>query len=78
MKEGLVDPSPIYDSMKRVMCRSARQKIAMLDSTKIGKSALSQVMSVHEIDILVTNHDADPKIISGLIDQGVDVRLVKG
>jgi len=78
LKEGLVDPSPIYDSMKRVMCRSARQKIAMLDSTKIGKSALSQVMSINEIDILVTNHDADPIIVSGLTDKGVDVRLVKG
>lgn len=77
LKEGLVDPSPIYDSMKRVMCRSARQKIAMLDSTKIGKSALSQVMSINEIDILVTNQDADPAIVSGLSDQGVDVRLVK-
>ena len=76
LKDGLVDPSPIYDSMKRVMCRSARQRIAMLDSTKIGKSALSRVMSLTEIDALVTNQDADPNIIAGLIDKGVDVRLV--
>ncbi len=78
LKDGLVDPSPIYDSMKRVMCRSARQRIVMLDSTKIGKSALSRVMGLSEIDILVTNHDADQTIISALIAQGVDVRLVEG
>lgn len=78
LKDGLVDPSPIYDSMKRVMCRSARQRIVMLDSTKIGKTALSRVMGLNEIDILVTNHDADPAIIAALIEQGVDVRLVKG
>jgi len=76
LKEGLVDPSPIYDSMKRVMCHSARERIAMLDSTKIGKDALSRVMSLSEIDILVTNSDADPNIIQALFDQGMDVRLV--
>ena len=76
LKDGLVDPSPIYDSMKRVMCRSARQRIAMLDSTKIGKSALSKVMGLTEIDVLVTNQDADPGIIQALIDRGLDVRLV--
>lgn len=78
LKDGLVDPSPIYDSMKRVMCRSARQRIAMLDSTKIGKRALSRVMNISEIDILVTNSDADPEIIAALVDQGLDVRLVGG
>lgn len=76
LKEGLVDPSPIYDSMKRVMCRSARERIAMLDSTKIGKGALSRVMNLNEIDILVTNSDADPEIIQAVDEMGVDVRLV--
>jgi len=76
LKDGLVDPSPIYDSMKRVMCRSAREHIAILDSTKIGKGALSRVMGLSEIDILVTNSDADPSIILALKEQGVDVRLV--
>ncbi|MEA3326709.1 MAG: hypothetical protein U9R53_05300 [Chloroflexota bacterium] len=77
LKDGLVDPSPIYDSMKRVMCRSARQRIAMIDSHKVGRSALSKVMAVTEIDILVTNHDADPDIINELEERGLDVRLVK-
>lgn len=76
LAQGLVDPSPIYDSMKRVMCRSARKHIVMLDSTKIGKSALTKVMSLGEVDILVTNHDADPEIITALIERGMDVRLV--
>ncbi len=76
LKDGLVDPSPIYDSMKRVMCRSARERIAMLDSTKIGKGALSRVMNLNEIDILVTNSDADPAIIQSIEEMGVDVRLV--
>lgn len=76
LKDGLVDPSPIYDSMKRVMCRSARERIALLDSTKIGKRALSRVMGLNEIDILVTNDDADPVIIEALVERGVDVRLV--
>lgn len=75
LKDGLVDHSPIYDSMKRVICRSARERIAMLDSTKIGKTALSRVMGINEIDILVTNSDASPDIIQALEDQGVDVRL---
>jgi DeoR/GlpR family transcriptional regulator of sugar metabolism len=77
LKTGLVDPSPIYDSMKRVMCRSARERIAMIDSTKIGRSALSRVMGLSEIDILVTNHDADQQIIQEMVERGVDVRLVK-
>lgn len=76
LKDGLVDPSPIYDSMKRIMCRSARERIAVIDSTKIGKSALSRVMGISEIDMLVTNQDADSEIIAAIRDKGVDVRLV--
>lgn len=76
-KDGLVDPSPIYDSMKRIMCRSARQRIVMLDSEKIGRSALSRVMALSEIDILVTNQDANPVIINELLKRGLDVRLVE-
>lgn len=76
LKDGLVDPSPIYDSMKRVMCRSARQRIVMLDSTKIGRTALSKIMAVTEVDMVVTNHDADPDTINAMVDSGVDVRLV--
>ena len=76
LKEGLVDPSPIYDSMKRVMCRSARQRIVLLDSTKIGKKSLSRVMGLNEFDILVTNQDADPEIINALRAMNIDVRLV--
>ncbi len=76
LKEGLVDPSPIYDSMKRVMCRSARERIALIDSTKIGKNALSRVMGLSEIDILVTNSDADPRMIQAITEMGVDVHLV--
>lgn len=78
LKDGLVDPSPIYDSMKRVMCRSAREHIVVLDSKKIGKPALSRVMGLSEIDILVTNSDADPEIIAALKESGLDVRLVDG
>jgi DeoR/GlpR family transcriptional regulator of sugar metabolism len=48
----------------------------MLDSTKIGKSALSRVMGLTEIDMLITNQDADPVIINALIEKGVDVRLI--
>ncbi len=76
LKEGLVDPSPIYDSMKRVMCRSARERIALIDSTKIGKNALSRVMGLSEIDILVTNSDADPRMVQAITEMGVDVHLV--
>lgn len=75
LKDGFVDPSPIYDSMKRVMCRSARKRIVMLDSSKIGKPGLSKVMGIGEVDILVTNVDADPQIISVLQEKGLDVRL---
>ncbi len=77
LKDGLVDPSPIYDSMKRVMCRSARQRIVLMDSTKIGKKGLSRVMGLNEFDILVTNHDAEPEIIRALHSMNVDVRLVE-
>lgn len=77
IKDGLVDPSPIYDSMKRIMCRSARQRIVMLDSKKIGRSALTKVMAISEIDILITNQDADPEIIDELLKRDLDVRLVE-
>jgi DeoR/GlpR family transcriptional regulator of sugar metabolism len=48
----------------------------MMDSRKIGRTALSRVMGLNEIDILITNDDADPNIIAAIRSQGVDVRLV--
>ncbi|NMB86986.1 MAG: DeoR/GlpR transcriptional regulator [Chloroflexi bacterium] len=76
LEDGVTDPTPLYVPLKNAMKNNAQQIILLLNSSKLNQRSLVNVMHLGEVDILVTNADAPPELISRLRQAGVDVRLV--
>lgn len=50
--------------------------VVVADYTKIGKSFFLSIVPVKEMDVLVTNREADQDIIGQIREAGVEVFLV--
>lgn len=61
---------------KRALLQQAEKVIVVADYTKIGKSFFTTVASLNQIDVIVTNANADSKVIEEIRAQGVEVCLV--
>ena len=59
-------PDPDEATVKRAMVRSARQVVALVDSTKIGQEHLVSFASLDDIDLLVTDVELPPTLIDQL------------
>ncbi len=71
------DPSPFYVQLKQVMHRHAARTVMLIDSGKYGIRTLTRVMSLQDVDIVVTNSDAPPEMVTGLQECGIEVHLAK-
>ena len=57
---GLSTPDPDEATVKRAMVRSARQVVALVDSSKIGQEHLVSFASLDDVDLLVTDVELPP------------------
>lgn len=60
-------------SVKRAMISSAARCVVLADSTKIGVRTLAPVCSLADVDVLVTDSNAEPSDLDEFRAQGVDV-----
>jgi DeoR/GlpR family transcriptional regulator of sugar metabolism len=58
---------------KRAALRSARRKVVVADSSKLGAVSFVRLCRASDIDILVTDSQAPPEIVDALRAAGVDV-----
>jgi DeoR family transcriptional regulator of aga operon len=58
------------------MVTHAQRVIVVADGSKIGRLALAQVMTIDQVDILVTDSTADPMALQELRAAGVNVLVV--
>ena len=70
---GLSTPDPDEATVKRAMVRSARQVVALVDSTKIGQEHLVSFASLDDIDLLVTDVELPPALIDQLTTTETEV-----
>jgi DeoR/GlpR family transcriptional regulator of sugar metabolism len=63
---------------KKAALRSARRKVVVADSSKLGAVAFVRLCQVGEIDILVTDSAAPPEVIEALRAANVEVILAGG
>jgi DeoR family transcriptional regulator of aga operon len=59
----------------RIAARALRV-LVVADSTKLGRSAFAQIRGPSEVDILVTDSDADPGLVKELTEIGIEVSCV--
>jgi len=76
VEDGFTDPTPLYMRLKQVMKQNSEKVIVMVDSSKIGVRSLVQVLSIADVDTIVTDAGASPEMISILQNAGVDIRIV--
>lgn len=60
----------------RVMAQRAGQVIVVADGSKVGRTALARICEVGTIDLLITNHGADPEELALLKAAGVRIQTV--
>ena len=68
-----MSPTANDQALKKTLFETARQKIVVVDHTKIGHESFLRVANLREIDTLVTDKQADKDFLAGARRQGVAI-----
>jgi len=73
---GLMTPYVLEAQLNAQMIRIARRVIAVTDSSKLLRRNLSIISAVEQVDLLITDREADARAIRAIRARGVEVKLV--
>ena len=62
--------------LNSLMIRMAREVTVVADSSKFSKRSLSVIAGIDDVRRVITDHKADPQMVSTLRERGIDVMLV--
>ena len=74
-RHGFSTPDETEAATKQAMARAAQRTVVLADSSKLGREHLVRFAAVDDIDVLVTDSDADPGAVTDLQAAGIDVVL---
>jgi DeoR/GlpR family transcriptional regulator of sugar metabolism len=75
LQRGLTEANPLEGALKEIMIANSTRVVAMVDSSKLGRSALTLFAPLSAVDILVTDDGADETIVEEVRAAGVEVRI---
>ncbi|GAA3158068.1 DeoR/GlpR family DNA-binding transcription regulator [Blastococcus jejuensis] len=70
---GFSTPDEAEAATKRAMVAAAQRVIVLADSSKIGREHLVRFAAVDDVDVLVTDSEADPSVVAELETMGIEV-----
>jgi DeoR family fructose operon transcriptional repressor len=70
---GFSTPDEAEAATKRAMAGAAQRVIVLADSSKLGREHLVRFAGVDDIDVLVTDGEADPGVVAELETLGIEV-----
>jgi len=73
LQRGLTEANPAESALKEIMLANAARVVALVDSSKLGRTALSLFAPLERVDALVTDDEADPVILGRLREAGLEV-----
>jgi DeoR family transcriptional regulator of aga operon len=73
---GLTTHHEVEAHTDLALIERARRVVVVADSSKIGRVAFAQICGVDRVHELITDVDADPQLLAGLRDAGVEVATV--
>src|ERR1700735_4840830 len=76
VKAGITTHLLAETAVKRAAAKASQRVVAVADSSKLGRVAFCHVCNLDDIDIIVTDAQADPQTVDELRAAGVDVRCV--
>ncbi|MGY1811501.1 DeoR/GlpR family DNA-binding transcription regulator [Blastococcus sp. SYSU D00820] len=70
---GCTTPDEAEAAVKKAMVRAGQRVVVLADSSKLGREHLVRFAALDDVDVLVTDADADPAEVARLEDAGVEV-----
>jgi DeoR family transcriptional regulator, fructose operon transcriptional repressor len=70
---GCSTPDEAEAATKRAMVRAAQRVVVLADSSKLGREHLVRFAAAEDVDVLVTDTEADPGLVAELEKLGVEV-----
>jgi DeoR family fructose operon transcriptional repressor len=74
-QHGFTTPDDAEASVKRAMVRAGQRVVVLADSTKLDREHLVRFAAPEDVDVLVTDTQADPGVVAELEKAGIDVVL---
>ena len=65
-EDGLFDSSTEEAELRRAMIKSAKKRVLLCDSTKIGKHSFQRICNIQEINTIITNAQINTETIQAL------------
>lgn len=75
LKEGLTDFNIYEAELKKQMLLHSRRCIALLDCTKLERTSIASFCPTKDIDLLITNEQIDPGLLSQYKSSGMAVEV---
>lgn len=75
LHRGLTEANPSEAALKEMMVNNAGRVIALIDSSKLGRTALSLFAPFSAIDILITDDGVDQDVVAQVQSAGIEVRV---
>ncbi len=76
VEAGLTTPHVLVAEVGAVATSRSRRVVAVADSSKLGRQGFKPIVSLAEVDLLITDEAADPDRVAEIRDAGVEVILV--
>jgi DeoR family fructose operon transcriptional repressor len=70
---GFSTPDEAEAAVKRAMARAGQRVVVLGDSSKLGREHLVRFAAVEDVDVLVTDEEADPAVVAELETCGIEV-----
>jgi DeoR family fructose operon transcriptional repressor len=70
---GFSTPDEAEAGVKRAMASAGQRVVVLGDSSKLGREHLVRFAAVEDVDVLVTDDEADPAVVAELEQQGIEV-----
>jgi DeoR family fructose operon transcriptional repressor len=74
-RHGFTTPDEAEASVKRAMVRAGQRVIVLADSSKLDREHLVRFAGLDDVDVLVTDTEADPGIVAELEKADIEVVL---
>ena len=75
VENGLTTPHILVAEVGAVATSRARRIIVVADASKLGRQGFTPIVPLSDVDVLITDTDADPDLVAGVRNVGVEVLL---
>ena len=77
IQSGLADQQTLDTAVKKAMVRSADATVIMIDSSKLGYTAMVQVLATPQIQTLVTDEGIPDALRQEILDHDIDLHVAR-